>query len=491
MAIRQGLIGNPVIQGLLGGGGPAAIKAAKNKALFESMPKGQAVRMSAPGAIVRPPDNSLGQGLSALGKALGDIGDMRAESAAQKDLAALFEPKVVGEPGTGESMTIQPKVGSRQLATFLAKHIKAPNASKQARVLYDNARSEEREQRDRQFRRSERIAGQEYSTSERVGGQNFRTGERIGGQDFRTGERKDSQKFQTGERVGGQNFRTGERVAGQDFRTGERVAGQDFRTGERVAGQDFRTVERQAKEKAKLELERLKQQGVKGTLNQVHFPNGVVKSILRENNQDFIINDDGKRVPVEDALRDNKGAYIAKPEDFTPSATDKKNLATATQEVGTAEAEVKTISNIVRVVKENTDNVGFAGDLKASLVNVGGIFQDIVGENKFTDFGVGLVGGQRDKDFLNKLDSRSEKLKEAMLRLRQRAKGRAATANEIKEITALTNLRQWAGSEKLTANIEEIERRLKEDLSIINKGNAAAGFTASPQTRGTFTWSKK
>ena len=117
--------------------------------------------------------------------------------------------------------------------------------------------------------------------------------------------------------------------------------------------------------------------------------------------------------------------------------------------------------------------------------------QDIVGENKFTDFGVGLVGGQRDKDFLNNLDSRSEKLKEAMLRLRQRAKKRAATAPEIKEITALTNLRQWAGSEKLTANIQEIERRLKEDLAIINKSNEDAGLTESPQARGTFTWKKK
>jgi hypothetical protein len=478
--IRQGLIGNPVIQGLLGGGGPAAIKAAKNKALFEAMPRGQAVRMSAPGAIVRPPDNSMGEGLSAFGKALGDIADMKAESAAQKDLAALFEPTVVGEPGTGESMTVQPKVGSKQLATFLAKHIKAPNASKQARVLYDNARSEEREQRDRQFRRSERIAGQEYSTGERVGGQNFRTDERKDSQNFRTDERKEGQKFQTGERQGGQNFRTDERIGGQNFRTDERKEGQKFQTGER-----------QAKDKAALERQLLKQKGVKGTLNQVHFANGVVKSILRENNQDFIINDDGKRVPVEAALRDNKGAFIAKPEDFTPSATEKNTVAKATKEVGTAEAEVKTISNIVRLVKENSDNVGFAGDIKASLVNVGGILQDIVGENKFTDFGVGLVGGQRDKDFLNNLDSRSEKLKEAMLRLRQRAKGRAATANEIKEITALTNLRQWAGSEKLTANIQEIERRLKEDLSIINKGNTAAGFTASSPTRGTFTWSKK
>ncbi len=153
MAIRQGLIGNPVIQGLLGGGGPAAIKAAKNKALFESMPRGQAVRMSAPGAIVRPPDNSMGQGLSALGKALGDIGDMRAESAAQKDLTALFNPAPSEEDLLEGVEPSAPKVNSQQLATFLAKHSKAPNASKQAGVLYENARREESELRDQDFRR--------------------------------------------------------------------------------------------------------------------------------------------------------------------------------------------------------------------------------------------------------------------------------------------------------------------------------------------------
>ncbi len=154
MAIRQGLIGNPVIQGLLGGGGPAAIKAAKNKALFESMPRGQAVRMSAPGAIVRPPDNSMGQGLSALGKALGDIGDMRAESAAQKDLAALFAPQEISdEDYLDGAQPVPRKVGSQELATFLAKHSKAPNASKQAGALYQNAIQQERVSRDQDFQR--------------------------------------------------------------------------------------------------------------------------------------------------------------------------------------------------------------------------------------------------------------------------------------------------------------------------------------------------
>jgi hypothetical protein len=471
MAIGNGLLGNPVIQGLLSGGGPAGIRDLKRKQLFDAMKGNPGSRFSAPTAIQARPDESMGKGLSALGTALGDIATMKYESAAQKDLKALFEPTVVGEPGTGESMTVQPKVGSKQLSTFLAKHGNAPKTTKQATMLYTNAAREEAEQRDRQFRRSERI-----------GSQVFRTGERKGSQVFRTGERKDSQKFTTGERIGGQGFRTGERVAGQDFRTGEREESQEFQTGER-----------QAKDKAAFARQLLKGNGTKGTLNQVRFSNGVTKSILRENNQDFIINDDGNRVLVEDALRDNKGAVIAKPEDFTLSTTEKKNVAEVTKEVGTAEAEVKTISNIVSLVKKNTDNVGFSGDLKASLVNVGGILQDIVGENRLTDFGVGLVGGRRDKDFLNNLDSRSEKLKEAVLRLRQKAKGRAATADEIKEITALTNLRQWAGSEKLTANIQEIERRLKEDLAIINKGNTAAGFTAPPPPppSGAFTWSRK
>ena len=470
MAIRDGLLGNPVLSGLLARGGPVAIQQAANQQIARMQQRPQAARLRAPGAINLPPDNSVGQGLSQLGKALGDIADIKEQGAAKKDLADLFgQTTTVQEPGTGQTASVPRTVTSGDIYKLMGKYINNPSIQKSLSLQAKRLELKEREERDRQFR-----------TSEREASQNFRTGERIGSQDFRTGERKDSQKFQTGEREGGQNFRTGEREESQNFKTSERVASQEFKTGER-----------QAKEKSTLELQLAKQQGVKGTLNQVHFANGVVKSILRENNQDFIINDDGKRVSVQEALRDNKGAYIAKPEDFTPSATQQRNVAKATQEVGTAEAEVKTIGNIVRLVKQNADNVGFAGDIKASLVNVGGILQDIVGENKFTEFGVALVGGQRDKTFLNNLDSRSEKLKEAMLRLRQRAKGRAATANEIKEITALTNLRQWAGSEKLTANIEEIERRLKEDLGIITKSNADAGLTESPPPSKLFTWSKK
>lgn len=188
MAIRQGLIGNPVIQGLLGGGGPAAIKAAKNKALFESMPRGQAVRMSAPGAIVRPPDNSLGQGLSALGKALGDIGDMRAESAAQKDLAALFNPAPSEEDLLEGVEPSAPKVNSQQLATFLAKHSKAPNASKQAGMLYENARREEAEQRGFDFQDQQRLARQEYTSKEAKELRAYQSGEKQKDRTFRLTE---------------------------------------------------------------------------------------------------------------------------------------------------------------------------------------------------------------------------------------------------------------------------------------------------------------
>jgi len=153
MAIRDGLLGNPVLSGLLARGGPVAIQQAANQQIARMQQRPQAARLRAPGAINLPPDNSVGQGLSQLGKALGDIADMKAESAAQKDLSALFEPKVVGEPSTGQSMTVQPKVSGTQLANFLAKHTKAPNASKQAGMLYNNAIRQEAESRDQDFRR--------------------------------------------------------------------------------------------------------------------------------------------------------------------------------------------------------------------------------------------------------------------------------------------------------------------------------------------------
>ena len=538
--IRQGLIGNPVIQGLLGGGGPAAIKAAKNKALFESMPKGQAVRMSAPGAIVRPPDNSLGQGLSALGKALGDIGDMRAESAAQKDLAALFEPTVVGEPGTGESMTIQPKVGSQQLATFLAKHSKAPNASKRARVLYDNARSEEKEQRgyqqtamllDKRLGSSEKIADQSNETKLTIAENNLTAGQKSLTRKLnaKTEELKLKNKFN----VGLENLKFGNKQQLQSNLLSNQLLMQDNRLTSQAEQNalknlnSFQMQEDRFDNQAKLQNQKLENQsllqdqrlaskesegalnrlnkyeiaqinktannnGLKSTNQGIYSEGKLVGNLFNSKQGPFVFDtQDGKFVSLEAIAKKYPGYQQMPSRETGPSETEKSNVAKVTQEVGTAEAEVKTIGNIVRLVKENADNVGFAGDIKASLVNVGGILQDIVGENKFTEFGVALVGGQRDKTFLNNLDSRSEKLKEAMLRLRQRAKKRAATAPEIREITALTNLRQWAGSEKLTANIQEIERRLKEDLEIINKGNTAAGFTASPPTRGTFTWSKK
>ena len=84
MAIRDGLLGNPVISGLLSRGGPVAIQQAANQQIARLQQRPQAVRLRAPGAINLPPDNSVGQGLSQLGKALGDIADMKEQSAAKK-----------------------------------------------------------------------------------------------------------------------------------------------------------------------------------------------------------------------------------------------------------------------------------------------------------------------------------------------------------------------------------------------------------------------
>ena len=99
MAIRDGLIGNPVITGLLARGGPVAIQQAANQEIAKMQQKPQAVRLRAPGAITLPPDNSVGQGLSQLGKALGDIADMKEQGAAKKDLADLYgQTTTVQEP---------------------------------------------------------------------------------------------------------------------------------------------------------------------------------------------------------------------------------------------------------------------------------------------------------------------------------------------------------------------------------------------------------
>ena len=498
MAIRDGLIGNPVLTGLLGRGGPVAIQQAANAQIARMQQRPQAARLRAPGAINLPPDNSVGQGLSQLGKALGDIADMKEQSAAKKDLADLYgQTTTVQEPATGQTTNIPRKVTSGDIYKLMGKYINNPTLQKSLGLQAQRLAIEEREERDRQFRRSERLSGQEYRTSERLGGQDFRTSERLGGQDFRTSERKDTQNFRTDERIAGQNFRTDERKASQGFRTDERKASQNFRTDERIASQEFQTGERKAKDKAAIELQKLKGQGVKGTLNQVHFSNGVVKAILRENNQDFIINDSGQRVSVEAALRDNKGAYIAKPEDYEPTSAEKKSESKVTAEVERGRNEFAEIETILTKIENNPELVGFRGDVVASAVTVSQILGNVFGDNGITRMGKMLAGDKKSQAFVDNINNMSEKLFESYIQLRTKAKGSRPIAEELKELKKLTNLREWTSSEKILANVENLRRRLKEDLEVIEKkkniitGEGATTKSNSGTTRSGIKWTVK
>ncbi len=85
MALRSGLIGNSVIQGLLGGGINNIRNASFQKA-NAARPQSQAVRLGTKGAIVTK-DNTA-QGLSMLAKGLSDIANMRKEKAAKETVAA-------------------------------------------------------------------------------------------------------------------------------------------------------------------------------------------------------------------------------------------------------------------------------------------------------------------------------------------------------------------------------------------------------------------
>ena len=97
MAIGNGLLNNPVLSGLLGGGGPAAIKAAKDRELAQLRQGIRGRQISAPGAVAPASRESLGTGLSALGSALGDIAKMRKERATRQAIMDSGKPVVTTE----------------------------------------------------------------------------------------------------------------------------------------------------------------------------------------------------------------------------------------------------------------------------------------------------------------------------------------------------------------------------------------------------------
>ena len=164
MAIRDGLLGNPVLSGLLARGGPVAIQQAANQQIARMQQRPQAARLRAPGAINLPPDNSVGQGLSQLGKALGDIADMKEQGAAKKDLADLYgQTTTVQEPATGQTANVPRQVKSDDIYKLMGKYINNPSIQKSLGLQAQRLEAQEREQSQRQFQTSEREAGQTFT----------------------------------------------------------------------------------------------------------------------------------------------------------------------------------------------------------------------------------------------------------------------------------------------------------------------------------------
>ena len=119
MAVPQSLLQNLVANAQLQQ--RESLRARKMRELAQAAPRGQAARLGAPSPIVQRPDNSLGQGLSALGKALGDIGQMKKESAAKDAFAKMYEPTMVTDDmGGATAMPTTPK--ARALMDFAVRN---------------------------------------------------------------------------------------------------------------------------------------------------------------------------------------------------------------------------------------------------------------------------------------------------------------------------------------------------------------------------------
>ena len=432
MAIRDGLLGNPVLSGLLARGGPVAIQQAANQQIARMQQRPQAARLRAPGAINLPPDNSVGQGLSQLGKALGDIADMKEQGAAKKDLADLYgQTTTVQEPATGQVANIPRQVTSGDIYKLMGKYINNPSIQKSLGLQAQRLAAQEREKREENLRRD-----------------------------------LQREQIQSREKISGDQIESREGIA-----TGQNVS------RENIAG--------------------MKAEGTKGTLNRIRFPDGTFKAILRQNNQDYIINDKGERVAVQTVLANNKGAYIAKPEDYEPSSAEKKSQGNVTAEVERSRNEFADIETILTKIEKNPELVGFRGDVVASAVTMSQILGNVFGDNGITRMGKMLAGDKKSQAFIDNIGNMSEKLFESYIQLRTKAKGSRPIAEELKELKKLTNLREWTSSEKILANVANLRRRLKEDLEVIEQkkniitGEGASTKSRSGTTRSGIKWTVK
>ena len=132
-----------------------SLRSQKMKELAAAAPRSQAARLSAPSPIVRPADNSMAQGMSSLGKALGDIGDMRKESAAKDAISALYAPPPMSEADLMEGVEPSaPQVNSTMLQRVLMQH-PGTNAAKQGMSMVNMLAGQEQNKFMNEFRQKQ------------------------------------------------------------------------------------------------------------------------------------------------------------------------------------------------------------------------------------------------------------------------------------------------------------------------------------------------
>ena len=143
-----------------------SLRSQKMKELAAAAPRGQAARLSAPSPIVRPADNSMAQGMSSLGKALGDIGDMRKESAAKDAVSALYAPPPMSEADLMEGVEPpSPQVSSTMLQRVLMQH-PGTNVAKQGMSMVNTLAQQEQQGIANQFNRDQLGQGRELKEME-------------------------------------------------------------------------------------------------------------------------------------------------------------------------------------------------------------------------------------------------------------------------------------------------------------------------------------
>jgi hypothetical protein len=94
----EGLLGNPVLQGLLDGGGPMGVRAQSQKQLAQMMPRGGGGMIGAPSAPA--PDRSGADAIASLGDSVASFITHRAEKNAAKEAEKQEIAMLTGVVGT-------------------------------------------------------------------------------------------------------------------------------------------------------------------------------------------------------------------------------------------------------------------------------------------------------------------------------------------------------------------------------------------------------